>query len=192
VSSSARPQILASARRLIAERGAAVSMAAVARDAGVSRQAVYQHFGSRANLFVALVREMDREADIQARCQAALDAADPVQALRVFITTWLDYVVVIQPVASMLLAARRHDADASSAWEDRMDELRAGFLAAGRRLGSAGLLRPGLSPAAAGELAWALTSVAVWEHLRLDRGWSARTTERRLTDTVVLALTGTL
>jgi hypothetical protein len=78
------------------------------------------------------------------------------------------------------------------AWEDSMDELRAGFFAVSRRLDGASLLRPGLSPAAAGELAWALTSVAVWEHLRLDRGWSARTTERRLADMVVLALTGTL
>lgn len=187
-----RPQILTSTRRLIAERGAVVSMADVAQDVGVSRQAVYLHFGSRANLFVAVVREMDREADIQARCEAALRAEDPVQALRAFIMIWLGYAAVIQPVASMLLAARHHDDDASRAWQDRMDELRGGFLVASRRLDAAGLLRTGLHPAVAGELAWALTSVAVWEQLRLERGWSAPDIERLLTETVVLALTGTV
>jgi AcrR family transcriptional regulator len=181
---------LASTRRLIAERGAAVSMSDVARDVGVSRQAVYLHFGSRANLFVAVVREMDREADIQARCEAALRAEGPTEALRAFITTWLGYAAVIQPVASMLLAARHHDADAMRAWEDRMDELRGGFLVASRRLDDAGLLRTGLHPVAASELAWALASVAVWEQLRLERGWSASETERLLTETIVLALTG--
>jgi AcrR family transcriptional regulator len=66
--SSTRLRLLEVTRRLVAERGAGIAMADVARAAGVSRQAVYLHFTSRASLFVAVVRQMDEQAGIHDRC----------------------------------------------------------------------------------------------------------------------------
>ena len=186
--SSLRARILDDTRQLIGENGAAISMSDVAAAAGVSRQAVYLHFPSRARLFLELVRQMDDEAQIRPRLAIALEADDPVEALRGFLATWLRFAATIQPVATVLLATRTTDTDAWAAWDDRMTELRGGHLHAARRLAGAGLLRGGLDPRRAADLTWALTSVQVWEQLRLDRAWTARRVERELVDAVVAAV----
>ncbi|MEV0826786.1 TetR/AcrR family transcriptional regulator [Nonomuraea rubra] len=188
--SSTRSRILETARRLITEQGPRVSMADVARAAGISRQALYLHFGSRASLLVAVVRDMDEQDGIRARCEKALTGEEPVEAFRAFLRVWLRYAATIHPVASVLLASRRDDADAAAAWSDRMGELHEGFLAAARRLAAAGRLRPGLAVDVAADLAWAMTSVSVWEQLTTDRGRRAGDVEEHLIDAVTAALTG--
>jgi AcrR family transcriptional regulator len=187
--SSSQLRILDAARNLVAQQGAGIAMADVARAAGVSRQAVYLHFNSRASLFLAVVRHMDEQEGIRDRCERALGHADPVQALKGFVLVWLRYAARIQPVASALLASRHDDPDAMSAWNDRMDELRAGFRHATHRLAANGQLRAGLDPAAAADLAWAMTSVPVWEQLTIDCGRAATEVRRHVTDAVVAALT---
>jgi len=62
-----RARILTAARALLEEHpGVAPSMGAVARFAGVSRQALYLHFDDRAGLLL----EVTRAADVQARTPA--------------------------------------------------------------------------------------------------------------------------
>ncbi|MGN9781220.1 TetR/AcrR family transcriptional regulator [Nonomuraea sp. ZG12] len=188
--SRTRSGILETARRLITEQGPQVSMAEVARAAGISRQAVYLHFSSRASLLVAIVRNMDEQNGIRSRCEKALTGEEPVEAFRAFLRIWLRYVATIHPVASVLLASRRDDPDAAAAWKDRMGELHEGFLVAAHRLGAAGRLRPGLAPDVAADLAWAMTSIPVWEQLTADRGRSAGDVEEHLIGAVTAALTG--
>jgi AcrR family transcriptional regulator len=56
-----REQILAAARRLYAERGAAaVSTSAVAREAGVTRGLLHHHFGTKRDLELEVIRSMLR------------------------------------------------------------------------------------------------------------------------------------
>jgi len=164
-------------------------MADVARAAGVSRQALYLHFSSRASLFVAVVRHMDERDGIRRRCERALGIQDPVAALERFVVTWLRYAAKIYPVASALLASRRDDPDAMAAWDDRMRELRAGFRHATNRLASAGRLRAGLDAEAAADLAWAMTSIPVWEQLTIDCAWPAAQVRQRLATAVIDAVT---
>ncbi|HNF84359.1 MAG TPA: helix-turn-helix domain-containing protein [Solirubrobacterales bacterium] len=190
MSSSSRPEILRATRTLIAKNGAQVSLAEVASEAGVSRQAVYMHFGSRAGLLVALVRNMDEEAGIRQKLERALLREDPVEAFRQFVKGWLRYAAEIQPVASMLFAAREVDPAAAKAWEDRSRELRAGFRAATARLGKAGMLRDGLSATSAASLSWAICSVPVVEQLALDQEWSKDRVARQLTEAALSAITG--
>ncbi|MEU4576264.1 TetR/AcrR family transcriptional regulator [Nonomuraea sp. ATR24] len=188
--SSTRSRILETAQRLVTEQGPQVSMAEVARAAGISRQALYLHFGSRASLLVAVVRNMDARSGIRSRCEEALTGPEPVEAFRAFLRVWLRYAATIHPVASVLLASRRDDPDAAAAWNDRMGELHEGFLTAARRLRAAGRLRPGLTPDLAADLAWAMTSIPVWEQLTTDRGRSAADVEEHLVGAVTAALTG--
>ena len=55
-----RIKILESARRLLVERGYhGVGLEEVARDAGVSRQAVYLHFKSKSDLLVEMAKYTD-------------------------------------------------------------------------------------------------------------------------------------
>lgn len=164
-------------------------MAEVAAKAGVSRQAVYLHFGSRASLLMALVRHMDDEDGIRERCREALQTPDPIGALRAFTLTWLRYAGRIRPVAMAMSASRHDDPDAAAAWNDRMSELRAGFQTAMTAVATAGRLRPGLTVPRAAEIAWAITSVPVLEQLTIDCGRSADEAEQHLCDTVITALT---
>ena len=164
-------------------------MAEVAREAGVSRQAVYLHFSSRASLFVAVVRHMDDQEGIRHHCEQALGNDDPVAALEAFVIAWLRYAAKIHVVASALLASRRDDPDAMAAWNDRMGELRVGFRHATQRLATAGHLRPGLDPGTAADLAWAMTSIPVWEQLTIDCGRPAAEVRQRLAAAVISAVT---
>jgi AcrR family transcriptional regulator len=182
-------RIIEATRRLMAQRGARIAMADVARAAGISRQAVYLHFSSRASLFVAVVRHMDDQEDIRRRCEQALAHDDPAEALEAFVIAWLRYAAKIHPVASALLASRHEDPDAMTAWNDRMGELRAGFLHATQRLATASRLRSGLDPATAADLAWAMTSIPVWEQLTIDRGWTPDAVRQHLADAVSSAVT---
>lgn len=163
-------------------------MADVARAAGVSRQALYLHFASRASLLLAVVRHMDEQADIRQRCELTLNAHDPVEALCGFVLTWLRYAATIVPVASALLASRHDDPDAAAAWNDRMNELRTGFRHATQRLAESGRLRAGLDAATAADLAWTMTSVPAWQQLTADCGRTTDDAEQLLTDAVRTAL----
>lgn len=186
--SSSRDRILDETRALVAAGGAGVSMSDVAGAAGVSRQAVYLHFPTRGRLFMELVHRIDDETQIRERLAAALEAEDPVAALRAFLREWVRFAATIQPVASALLAARATDADAGAAWADRMRDLHEGHLLAARRLARAGRLRAGLDAQRAADLTWALSSVPVREQLSADRAWPAGRIERQLVDAVVAAV----
>ncbi|GAA3587533.1 hypothetical protein GCM10022419_082240 [Nonomuraea rosea] len=150
---------------------------------------MYLHFSSRASLFVAVVRHMDEQEDIRRHCKQALGKDDPVKALEAFVIVWLRYAAKIHPVASALLASRRDDPDAMTAWNDRMDELRTGFRHAAQRPATAGRLPPGLDPDTAADLAWAMTSIPVWEQLTIDCGRPAIEVRQRLTAAVISAVT---
>lgn len=190
MSSSSRPAILAASQTLITRDGPGISLSEVAVEAGVSRQAVYLHFGSRAGLLVALVRHMDEEAGIRERLERALAAEDPIDAFRRFVREWLRFAIEIQPIASTLFAARKGDEAAAQAWEDRARDLRAGFLAVTSRLRDAGQLRDGLSANTAAGLAWAFCSVPVAEQLAVDLGWSTDRVIRETSEAALRAVTG--
>jgi AcrR family transcriptional regulator len=79
-----RAQILACARTLFSERHyAAVSVDAVAEAAGVTRPLVHHYFGSKRDLYVAVVREMFRSG------LAPVPEGVPLEAS---IDAWLDMV----------------------------------------------------------------------------------------------------
>lgn len=182
MSSTSRPAIIAAAKELISGGDPGASLAKVANRAGVSRQAVYLHFGSRAGLLMAVVRSMDDDAEIREKLEETLEVEDPAKAFRQFVSQWLAFAIEIQPIASALFAARREDSAAADAWEDRARDLRAGFRAATKRLEDKGLLREGLSAPSAANLAWAFCSIAVVEQLVVDLEWSGDRVVRETTE----------
>ena len=166
--SSSRDRILETAARMVAEQGiAAVTMAAVARESGVSRQMVYLHFSNRAGLFSAVTHHMDERAGLRERFQRALDL-EPVEALETIMRVWIDYVPLILPIARELHAAALTAAEGGEAWHERMDELRRAFRFAARRV----KLRDPWTPETAGDWIWSRTHVTVYDQLVSVRGWS--------------------
>src|SRR5258707_62337 len=166
----AREKILAATRKILEEGRTDVGLEDVARSAGVSRQAVYLHFGSRTKLLLALVEAMDA-AGLPARIAKVVAAPNGVAALDEMVEVCAQYTGEIVGVANALDAARRSDAAAAAAWNDRMAVRRRGFGGGIARLSAEGALARHLTPDEATDLAFALLSIRVWEDLVVVRGW---------------------
>ena len=168
-----RERILTAAWTLLEEGGGrGVRMADVARQAGLSRQAVYLHFPSRAELLIATTRYIDAVKDVEGRLAECRAAVGGFARMEAFIRAWCAYIPEVHGVCGALLAMRDSDAEAAAAWDDRMDALREGCAAVVRDLAADGSLRADLDGEAATDLLWTLVSVRNWEHLIGDRGWS--------------------
>lgn len=187
-SSRTRAGILDVAWRVIAERGAQVSIGEIAEAVGLTRQAIYVHFRSRGGLLVALVRRADERADIHARFRGALATTDARERLDAFLGVWFDFVPTIHPVASSLVRARQDDADAARAWTDRMGALHHGFALLTKSLRRDGALAPPWTAPAAADFLWAGSSLQTWELLAVDRGWGAARTSATLRRTLAAAV----
>jgi len=167
-----RADILDSAWTLISERGADVSLAQIAKASGISRQSVYDHFGSRGGMILALVRRTDERLDIKARLFAAFGKDHPNDRLDATVEEWIRFVKEIYPVATDLIRLRSTDADASDAWEDRMSELRQWLLELTLSLEKDGALQPVWQAKPAADYLWMSFSVQAWGLLTRDCGWS--------------------
>ncbi|MBA2535057.1 MAG: TetR/AcrR family transcriptional regulator [Rubrobacter sp.] len=167
-----RTRILEATWRLMEERnGQQVRMRDVADAAGVSRQAVYDHFGSRAELMVATARYGDEVRGLEERLRGYRSAVSGVERLEAFIEFWGNYIPEIHGIARALLAARESDAAVAAAWDDRMRVVQEACLDIVGRLQRDGMLAPGWSLEEAGEMLWSLLSIGNWENLTLQRGW---------------------
>jgi AcrR family transcriptional regulator len=176
----ARARILEAGWDLIVERGlSAASMGQVAEAAGVSRQSVYLHFGSRAGLLVAMARHHDENSPLRAKARAARKEAPP-KLLDAYFGSWLDYLCEIFPVAQLLSAASVTDPEAAVAFNDRMASLRAAMAEVMTAISEAGMLRDDWTIEQATDFAWALTHVDSWRHLVVERGWAREEAKRRM------------
>ncbi len=159
-------------------------MSEIAKAAGITRQSVYLHFGSRGGLLMALVKRADVRFEIEERLFAAFAESDPRARLAESVAVWLDFVRKIYPVAMDLVRLRATDADARVAWEDRMSDLRSWLLVLTRSLERDGALSPGWSAKEAAEYLWAAFSVQQWGLLTADCGWEERRAEEVLRNTL--------
>ena len=170
-----RERILEAAWHLLeAGNPAAVRMTDIARQAGISRQALYLHFPTRAELLIATTRHLDQVNDIDARLAASRNAATGIDRLDAFIEAWGNHIPNIHGIAKALLAMKDSDEAAGLAWHDRMQAVRHGCQAAIRALKNDGMLSPGHSPKQATDILWTLLSVANWQQLTVDCGWSQK------------------
>lgn len=168
----------------VLERGEPFSLVEIAREAGVSRQALYLHFESRAALAVAVAQFVDASFGLD-EALAPVRAATSGQALlhsyARFVAKYND---CIQRVVRMADALRQTDGDMAIPWKDRLAQRRAGGRAIAQQLADWGELTEGWTVETAGDWVCALASVKLWEELVLDLGWSrerfARTLEQQL------------
>src|SRR6266498_1194953 len=177
----ARIAILDAVRRLFENKDfIAVTLEEVAREAGVSRQAVYVNFGSRAGLLVALAGHVDEIGRLQAKMAKVLDSPTAVSALEALVDFRARYTPSIYRLATHVDAARRFDADAEAMWQDRMKHRYAHSRAVAQRLAVEGVLAAGWTEGAAADLIWSMTSIRTYEELVIDRGWSLNRYRQRI------------
>ncbi len=165
-------RILDAAWTLLETGGSKVRMSDIAKAAGVSRQAVYRHFASRAELLIATTRHIDAVKDVDARLAASRAATSGLECLDHYINAWCGYIPEIYGVGRALMAMQDSDEDASDAWVNRMNAVRHGCGAVMRMLSDEKRLLPGLAVSRAADLLAMLLSVRGWEDLVKARGWS--------------------
>lgn len=163
-------------------------MSDIAKAAGISRQALYLHFPTRAELLVATTRHIDSVKNVDARLAESRAASSGRERLLAFISAWGGYIPEIYGMSVALRAMRADDAEAAAAWEDRMQAVRHGCAAAVRALVADGALGPDLTEEVATDLLWALLSVENWEQLVRDCGWSQDDYETRISRLAEAAL----
>lgn len=169
-----RAAILDAARELFENDGYhAVALETVARRAGVSRQAIYLHFDSKATLLDALhhrVFELDVEPELR-KVWACSDARSGLDA----------FVAATAAVAPKILGlfvaadtAARVEEVASETFQPPRQARRADCLRMARWLTDEGQLAEGVSTAQAGDVLYALASVQCYENLVVHCGWAPR------------------
>ena len=152
--------------------GQAVRMTDIAAHAGISRQALYLHFSTRAELLIATTRYIDDVKGVDARLAPSRTASNGIERLDAFIDAWGHYIPEIYGVARALLAVYDTDADAAEAWDQRMRAVREGCQAAIAALKQDNALSPEWSVDTATDLLWTMLSVRNWEQLTRECGWT--------------------
>ena len=170
-----RTRILdATVRMLEKHGGRGVRMGDIAKAAGISRQAVYLHFASRAELLVAATWYLDDVLDVDARLAPSRAAKSGVERLALYIECWGHYIPEIYGVSKALLLAQDTDEAAAAAWRDRMLAMRDGCRAAIDALHSDGTLASEWTPKIATDALWTMLLVPNWENLTVECGWSTQ------------------
>lgn len=183
-----RAALLDATRELISERGFdALTMAAVAERAGVSRRSVYLHFATRAELVTALFSRLGETEDIGASLQRVWDSPDAVTAL----AEWGRHLARIHPqilpVMQAAERARHVDADAADLWQTAQDRWLLGARRLAAWLAQEGRLARPWTATTAADMIWALMSPDLLDRLLRGRRWSPR----RIGDHLAALLTAT-
>ena len=188
-----RLRILDAANQLLLEAGYhGVGLEVVARAAGVTRQTVYDQFGSKSGLLGAMIARSEELAGLPRLLQSVVGQIDGEAML----SAMLDAVVAVEPLvyphSRIVYAARLDDPVAAEMWQARMTARRSGMGMVFARLATDGRLRPGIGVEEAAEIAWALTSPHQYEFLVIERGWSIDRYRAHLEETIRARLLTTI
>lgn len=165
-----------------------VRMSDIAKAAGVSRQAIYLHFETRADLLTSTTHYMDEVLDTQGRLVPFREAVGGEAKIRAFVAVWAGQLARVQGVARALIAMRVTDAEADAAWRDRLAAMREGCAAAVGELDAEGQLEQSWTLTTATDLFAATLSFENWETLRRDCGWSEAEYVERIGEQIVRTL----
>ncbi|OGN94264.1 MAG: hypothetical protein A2Z71_10775 [Chloroflexi bacterium RBG_13_50_21] len=159
-------------RLLERKRGLGVRLEDVAQAVGISRQAIYLHFHSRAELLIATARHVDQMHGTDQHLAEFRQAIGGRETLQAFVDFWGNYIPEIVGLAKALMAAREGDKAAAAAWDDRMDALGEGCRCVVECLEREHLLAPWWTVPDAVDMMLGMLSVTMWEYLTVERGWS--------------------
>jgi AcrR family transcriptional regulator len=183
-----RRRILQAAWELLEQQDAGVKLVDVADRAGVSRQAVYLHFGDRSGLLVALVDFIDVSLGaVQLRAHIH-GGATGVESLQRWIETMSWYTAKIDRVTQVLESSQYQDEALAAAWRNRMGRRQMHIRSIIERIAAEGRLAKGWSVDTAVELLYVVTMPGPWRELTRELGWTAEQYTQHLTRLVQSAL----
>lgn len=188
-----RTRLLEAARRLLEEAGPhGAGMEEIAQAAGVSRQSVYLHFGSKTGLLLALVAHVDAKRDVNQLVDNLWTLPDALTALEAVSDLAAATNPEVHRIALALDAARRWDPAFEEAWQDRTMHRLDRYRRLARWLKQDGSLAAGWSIEHAMSFLWSLTSVETYDQLVVERGLSIEDYARLLRTSLRTTLTSEL
>jgi AcrR family transcriptional regulator len=171
-----REAILDAAERQFLEGGyAATTVAAIAREAGVSVETVYKGFGGKPGLVRALFdRGLVGRGPVPAYLRADAvreQESDPAAIMRAWSAISTEVTSTVVPVLLLMRSAAATDADmaalVAATDQARLERMRDHA----RFLSERGHLRQGVTMEEAADVLWTCSSVELYELLVLRRGW---------------------
>jgi AcrR family transcriptional regulator len=143
-------------------------------------ETIYRAYGSKAELFKAVVQAAvaggAARAQVPAEQRPAIAAViaepDPHRQLELYAATQPGIHARAGPLLRVLVGAAATDPELARLWAQIEDERRSGQGRLTQLLADRSVLRPELSAHEAGDLVWTLSSLAVYDLLVVQRGWS--------------------
>lgn len=171
-----RQKILDSTLKLLEKSagGKEVRMSDIARDAGISRQAVYLHFPTRADLLIAVTYRLDEIYDAAGRLVKPTDAKTGLLRLEAYIEAWFGYLPLIYGVVKAMMDMRDQDDAAKEAYDLRMQHIRNACEKTILALKNENQLQEHLTTEVATDILWTMLSIPTWEQYRFQCGWTAQ------------------
>jgi len=168
-----RTHILETTWKLLeAQPGKSLSMSKIAKTSGVSRQALYLHFTSRADLLIATTRYVDEVKQLDEQLAAVMQCTNGTDMLNAFVETWGNYIPQVYSVSKALMVTKDHDEDAAVAWREIMGCLHELCDEICQKLYNESRLAPDWLQQAASDFLYTLVSIHNWEQLTQECDWS--------------------
>jgi AcrR family transcriptional regulator len=146
---------------------------AVAKKAGVSRQAIYLHFPSKAELLTALhLHVFDTDVVPTLRRYPITDSMTGFDVLDATIAADVEIVGKVWRIHESLTVARRQHAEVDQTLLPREAEHYEGLLDVGCRLERDGALPPTMPVGLFADMLWGLMNIGTYRNLVIERGWS--------------------
>ena len=183
-----RASILAAARDLIPETESGVGVDEIAARAGVAVQSVYDHFGSKGGLLMAVLEDAQRSAGLYDAFARVFRSPDGETALRRMIGATEAVWHGAWPYIEFMLRSRRIDPVVKREVAILDASRHAHLWAICRRLQDEGRIRGRHSAGWAADQAFALTHPVVYEELAVRRGWTLAATTSAITTAVAAAV----
>ena len=186
--SQTRIQILEAARAIFEELGYyGAGLEAVAKKAGVSRQAIYLHFPSKAELLTALhLHIFDTDVVPALRRHPITDGMSALDVLDATIAADVEVVDKVWRIHESLTVARRQHPEVDQTLVPREEEHYEGLLDVGRRLERDGALPPAMPVGLFTDMLWGLLNLGTFRNLVVERGWSLEQYRDWVRDTIRL------
>ena len=164
-------------------------LAAVAKQAGVSRQAIYLHFPSKAELLTALHLHI-YDTDVLPALQRypITDAMNGADVLDATIAADVEVTEKVWRIHESLTLARRQHPEVDQTLAPREEARYEELLDVAHRLQQDDMLPPAIPVGLFSDMLWGLLNSGTYRNLVVERGWSLEQYRDWVRDTIRLHL----
>ena len=187
-SEQTKTRILDTTWKLLEKRIEKNRMSDIAKAVGISRQALYLHYPTRAELLIATTKHIDTVKKVNQRLELSRTAGSGIERLHFFIKAWGGYIPEIHGISVALRNMRKNDKAAAEALDDRMQAVRHGCQAAVVAIAKDGKLKFDLSEQIATDILWTLLTIENWEKLVINCGWLQSAYEEKMIELAEIAI----